>query len=304
MLFQLLINIIAGVIIGILLHRSDYCMTGMFRDLFLFRKTFMLRILYIQIIVTMLLFIAGRYSGLITLYPPPNLRLPSLNTLYGGIIFGTGMVLSGGCVVGTLYKMSSGNGGSILAFIGLILGSAIYGEFYPFFQKINYFFGDYVLLGEKTGDTIPLIIMFTGIIPLIIWIKKGMLTQKAYAHGYIHPWKTAIILSFINLILYELFYMPLAISTGFAKIGGFIESWLMPEHFEKLTFFKKDSFRLIHNSELIQGGPGPHLDHIFTTEVGIMAGIIAGSFISAMSLKDKCDNRAGKEGQRDNKGTP
>jgi len=41
------------------------------------------------------------------------------------------MVLAGGCVVGTLYKMGSGSVASAVAFVGLLAGSALYGEWHP-----------------------------------------------------------------------------------------------------------------------------------------------------------------------------
>ena len=91
------------------MHRSDFCMAGAFRDLFLFRTTFMLRMLVLAVVASMILFEAARLMGLLSTYPFPLLGAPSLATFAGGLLFGTGMVLAGGCVVGTLYKLGAGS---------------------------------------------------------------------------------------------------------------------------------------------------------------------------------------------------
>ena len=47
------------------------------------------------------------------------------------VLLGVGMVLAGGCVVGTLYKMGAGGIGSVAAFGGLLAGSALYAGVHP-----------------------------------------------------------------------------------------------------------------------------------------------------------------------------
>ena len=105
---------------GFVMHRSDFCMAGMFRDLFLFRSSFMLRVLGLLILVAMVLFGGARLLGWLVPYPPPLLGSPSLANLLGGMLFGIGMVLAGGCVVGSLYKMGAGSMLSAVAVLGLI----------------------------------------------------------------------------------------------------------------------------------------------------------------------------------------
>ena len=72
-----------GLVMGFVLHRSDFCVTGMFRDFFLFRDTTLLRSLVLLVATSMLLFELGRLSGLIKIYPFPLLGLPSGATLMG-----------------------------------------------------------------------------------------------------------------------------------------------------------------------------------------------------------------------------
>jgi uncharacterized membrane protein YedE/YeeE len=131
------VGLLLGLVAGFVMHRSDYCVAAMFRDLFLFRTAAMLRILLWQIVVTMVFFEIARRLGWLPLYPFPLLGSPSLANVAGGFLFGIGMVLAGGCVVGTLYKMGAGSVASGLAFVGLILGSGLYAEFHPWWGAFS-----------------------------------------------------------------------------------------------------------------------------------------------------------------------
>jgi uncharacterized membrane protein YedE/YeeE len=127
----MIICLVLGYLAGIIMHRSDYCLAGMFRDLFLFKRTFMLRTLVLLVVSSMILFEAARQIGILPLYPFPLLYSPTPANIVGGMLFGLGMVLAGGCVVGTLYKMGAGSILSTVTFAGLILGSFFYAEIHP-----------------------------------------------------------------------------------------------------------------------------------------------------------------------------
>lgn len=127
----ILASSVCGLLGGFVMHRSDFCVAGVFRDIFLFRDAFMLRMLLLLMVVSMLVFEVALQAGAITEHPFPLLGPPSLGNVIGGFFFGVGMVLAGGCVVGTLYKMGSGSAVSLVAFVGLLAGSTLYAEFHP-----------------------------------------------------------------------------------------------------------------------------------------------------------------------------
>lgn len=129
-----LTHLFLGVGLGIVMHRSDFCIAGAFRDIFLTRDFFRLRALFLLVCVTSVLVYLGRETGLITSYPPSFFGAPSPMNLAAGIIFGIGMVLAGGCITGTLYKMGTGNFISLFAFAGLLLGTVLFGLVYPFYR--------------------------------------------------------------------------------------------------------------------------------------------------------------------------
>jgi uncharacterized protein len=58
--------------------------------------------------------------------PPGATVLPlGIHTLLGGVLFGIGMVLAGGCTSGSLYRAGEGYVGSMVALLGIMLGLEI-----------------------------------------------------------------------------------------------------------------------------------------------------------------------------------
>lgn len=287
-------NLILGVAAGIIMHRSDYCVAGIFRDYFLFRQTLMLKTLMLLIVTSMVLFELSRRLGLLPYYPFPILGSPSLANIAGGIIFGIGMVLAGGCVVGTLYKMGSGSILSATAFVGLIIGSAFYAEMHQWwasFVRFTTFFKGQVTFPQVFGcDPLfllaPIIIIST--VFFAYWTKQKTMIRHSSAEGYLQPWKAALYLSLIGALSYILIGMPLGITTAYAKGAAYLEFFIAPQHVTENTFFSAMPLNY-HNTLFglqLQGGAGPHFDAIAFIQFPVIAGIIAGAFLSALLLKE------------------
>ena len=122
--------ITVGLMAGFVMHRSDFCLAGAFRDWFLFKDGRRLRALVLLMTVSAIGFELLRLTGGLPYYPFPWFAPPGLTNLLGGCLFGIGMVLAGGCVVGVLYKAGSGSMPAIVAILGLLTGSAVYAEFH------------------------------------------------------------------------------------------------------------------------------------------------------------------------------
>jgi len=274
-----------GIAAGFFMHRSDYCVAGMFRDAFLFRSTFMLRTLFLQVVVTMALFEAARLAGLLPLFPFPLLGFPSLSNIIGGFIFGVGMVMAGGCVVGTLYKMGAGSVGSGVAFVGLLLGSAVYAEIHPLWAsciKATSFFKESKSIPQLTGISPTLFVVIIGSLSAFLflkWHKEDKWERPSDVKGYIQPWKTAVSLAFIGLLSYLAVGMPLGITTTYAKMAAMIENLFSPDHVSSVSFFQALPLNVVHPSSgaLLQGGAGPQFDSVWAIQFPIITGIILGS---------------------------
>ena len=290
----LITSSLCGLTAGFVMHRSDFCVTGMFRDLFLFRDGFMLRILVILIVSSMLLFELAVQGGAISLHPFPLLGAPSLGNIVGGFFFGLGMVLAGGCVVGTLYKMGSGSAVSIVAFIGLLFGSALYAEIHPWwsgFSQATTLRDGAVTLPQlfslpSYALTLPLALMGG----LYLWhhYRRGSLVRSAILPGSIQPWHAALALSLIGFLSYLFVGMPLGITTSYAKLGASVEALFAPQHVASLGYFQ--AMPLNYTPPLadmvISGGAGPQLDAVAAIQYPLVIGITLGATLSALLLRE------------------
>jgi hypothetical protein len=276
---------------GFVMHRSDYCVAGMFRDLFLFRSTFMLKTLVLLVAVSMLLFELIRLAGFVTV-PFPFFGPPSLVNIFGGFLFGIGMVLAGGCVVGSLYKMGAGNLPGMLTFAGLIAGSTFYAELHPWWSGISKSFTlptKSITLPQLLGLP-PWLAVFSVVLILSLcigyWFKTGALQNSAVVDGYIQPWKAALWLAFLGCISVLLLGMPMGITTSYTKFGASILKLFAPEYLESLAYFSLVPLNYTPplGGGILTGGPGPALDAVALIQYPIIFGILFGAAVSAVLL--------------------
>lgn len=285
---------LCGLLGGFIMHRSDFCVAGMFRDLFLFGDGFMLRMLGILIITSMLLFELALLGGAITHHPFPLLAPPSMANIIGGLLFGIGMVLAGGCVVGTLYKMGSGSAVSLVAFVGLLLGSTLYAEYHPWwgdFANATSLSGGAVTLAQlfnlpSYALTFPLV--FLGAFALWRQAQRGGLVRRTLLPGSMQPWRAAVVLALMGFLSYLFVGMPLGITTSYAKLGATLEALFAPEHVVSLGYFKALPLNYTPplSSHAITGGAGPQLDAVAAIQYPLVIGIPLGAMGSALLLRE------------------
>jgi uncharacterized membrane protein YedE/YeeE len=276
------------------MHRGDFCIAGMFRDLFLFRRTAALKALLLAAGLSALGFEAARAVGLLVAYPFPLLGAASLATVLGGLAFGIGMVLAGGCVVGCLYKLGAGSILGLVTLVGLVAGSTLYAEMHPWWSSLarsTAVLGPAITVPQAL-DLPPWLLL----VPLLVgaglllarWTVRGDLVRTTYPEGYLQPWKTAASLATIGMLSYLLVGMPLGITTAYAKAGAYVESWLVPEHAEGLAYFRVESLDYVPplTGTRVRGGPGPRLDAVAAVQFPLILGIVAGSALSALLLRE------------------
>lgn len=116
-----------GLALGFVLQRSRFCFAGAFRDLFLLKHGHTMKGIIAGLAVATL----GFSMIMATLVPNPSLgALPpdahilplSVAMVLGGLMFGLGMVVAGGCVTGSLYRMGEGYVASWVAIGGVLIG--------------------------------------------------------------------------------------------------------------------------------------------------------------------------------------
>jgi hypothetical protein len=202
------------------------------------------------------------------------------------------MVLAGGCVVGTLYKMGAGSGLSLAAFAGLILGSGLYAEFHhlwiPFAARTVLIPG-IITIPQAMGISPSIPVMLTAsILTLLLlhWHRQGRLVLRLHAAGAIQPWLAAIILAGAGATAYAIVGMPFGITTSYVKLAGFAGQCFWPDHAASLPYFRAAPLNYINRLTGLQmsGGGGPVLDGVALAQLPIIAGIVLGSALSALRL--------------------
>jgi len=95
-----------GWFFGFFLQKGNLCGSSAFSGMLMMKDNRKVNGIWVLIVVSMLGFAALDLLGWVSLNPKP---LIYLNILFGGLLFGIGIVLAGGCVTGCLYKAATGN---------------------------------------------------------------------------------------------------------------------------------------------------------------------------------------------------
>ncbi len=111
-----------GVLFGFALQRGRFCMNSAFRDAILLKDNVLLKSVFAAILVGMFGFALMAMGGLVKISPTPFFWGANL---VGGIIFGIGMVLAGGCASGVTYRVGEGMVGALSALIGLTVSATV-----------------------------------------------------------------------------------------------------------------------------------------------------------------------------------
>jgi uncharacterized membrane protein YedE/YeeE len=119
-----------GLGLGLVLQRGRLCFAGAFRDVYLMRNGTMMRAILVGLAVMAPIFALIESRAV----PEPGFGavavgahvLPlGLNVVAGGLLFGIGMVVAGGCVSGTLYRIGEGYVASWASLLGILLGLSL-----------------------------------------------------------------------------------------------------------------------------------------------------------------------------------
>src|SRR3990167_2157001 len=113
-----------GFVYGMCLQYGRFCFSSAFRDLFAVGVPRMA----VGIMIAMVLF--GTVSAFVTatgnstFHPAPY----GIHSVIAGFIFGVGMVLTGGCASGSLYKAGEGNATAMLVILSISVSQSIFAD--------------------------------------------------------------------------------------------------------------------------------------------------------------------------------
>jgi hypothetical protein len=119
-----------GFLFGFFLQKGDLCGASAFSEVLLMKDWRKIWGLWVCIVTGMVGFAVLDLLGWVTLNPKPMLWA---NYIVGGILFGVGMVLAGGCVSGCLFKSGTGNLNSMMGLLGIAIGATAvdFGPLHP-----------------------------------------------------------------------------------------------------------------------------------------------------------------------------
>jgi uncharacterized membrane protein YedE/YeeE len=118
----LLVYLWFGTIYGLLLQYGRFCMASAVRDLFAVGVPRMAVGVMIAVALYSLTAAAVTAAGLTTYHPHPI----GWHVVIGGALFGFGIVFTGGCASGSLYKSGEGNVGSMLVVVTISFAQAYF----------------------------------------------------------------------------------------------------------------------------------------------------------------------------------
>ena len=118
---MLITGLVLGTVLGYVMQRGRFCVTGMLRDIFTL-KTWRGFVALLVVIAVHAVGLAALTSlGVIT---PEVDDFAPLAVIIGGFLFGVGIVLAGGCASGTWYRSGEGLVGSWIALLTYGLSAA------------------------------------------------------------------------------------------------------------------------------------------------------------------------------------
>jgi len=140
-----------GFLFGFVLQKGQLCGASAFSEIIMMKDREKLWGLWIAVVTGMGVFALGSSMGWHSLSVKP---FAVMNMGIGGIVFGAGTVLAGGCVSGCLYKSAEGNLNSIIALIGIAIGvsSVEYGHL----NSINTWMKKTMVIENASGGPVSL----------------------------------------------------------------------------------------------------------------------------------------------------
>jgi len=162
---------ITGTCFGFVLQRARFCFTASMRDPYLTGGTNLTKAVLLAFAITSVAFISIKYGAYIKGLPIPgqgSIAPISLATAIGGVMFGIGMVIAGGCASGTLMRVGEGFYMQVLSLTFFVIGS-LWGVHDIAWWKLNFIArGKAIFLPDVFGWFGAVVVQLSIIV--LLWI--------------------------------------------------------------------------------------------------------------------------------------
>ncbi len=175
----LIIGVVFGIGFGFFVQRAGFCIAAGLGEMFAGRGKRILRLLLIVFIITSAGFmISGYISPELGLKTIGQIRGLGFYNIVSGLLFGAGIILSGGCILGTLRQIGEGNLIFIITLVSFIPGMALVVYVLDPLLEKGYFISNgegaqvkNILLSDLMGVQ-PVWITATLVIGAILWYRS------------------------------------------------------------------------------------------------------------------------------------
>lgn len=189
MIQMILTGLFCGALLGFVMQRGRFCLTGGFRDMYIAKDN---RMFY-----ALLIAIAVQSIGVYTLIQMDVIQFttgafPWLAVIIGSFVFGIGIILAGGCATGTWYRAGEGLLGSWIALAGYMLMSTIMksGPLTPVNESISSVVLPKNSIADTTGISVWVFIAIFAAI--VVWIISRELRKPKVVIPSMKPKRTGI----------------------------------------------------------------------------------------------------------------
>jgi len=176
-----------GLAFGFVLQRGRFCFASAFRDLFLLGHGRNMKGVLLGLAVASVGFglVMSRQVPMtfLGINPPSANVLPlGVHTVLGGVLFGVGMVLAGGCVSGSIYRMGEGYLASWAAFGGLMAGLLLSAYHWNWWWEVSMASGPRLWLPRWLGHPGALAVTLLALAVAFVWVlavehRAGMVVR-------------------------------------------------------------------------------------------------------------------------------
>ncbi|MBN2561507.1 MAG: YeeE/YedE family protein [Phycisphaerae bacterium] len=120
------IGVLFGIGFGFFVQRAGLCFAHGLGEIYIGRGKRIIRLFLVIFVITSIGFLLSSYiSPSLGLKPIGQLRGYGFYNLLSGILFGVGIALNGGCILGTLRQIGEGNMLFLVVFVCFIPGLAL-----------------------------------------------------------------------------------------------------------------------------------------------------------------------------------
>ncbi len=160
-----------GLAFGLIIERAQVCFTSAFRDLWLTGRTQMAK----AIIIGMAVSTIGVFSY-VQLGVSPKIMWAGPNSVIGGLLFGFGIVLAGGCETGWMYRAVEGQVHYWWVGLGNIIGATVLAAWWDDiapalatnYEKVNLL----AVFGPQGGLIATYLMLLLSLLAVLWWEKR------------------------------------------------------------------------------------------------------------------------------------